>query len=159
LLRATQVIHTGAGRIGNGELIDEKMLPVKRGVKGQIMQEIMGHYDQVPRFQLVPNRGQQLLVQLAKMRLCGCVKRLGSDACAAGCGMGFRELKLKQLEKIAYARHGCSGDGSQVASTQHTDVDNVPRPIVCEKRRMRGEGGRSSLQSYRPRTLQRRELS
>ena len=72
--------------------------------------------------------------------------------------MGFRELKLKQMEKIAYARHGCNGNDFQVVSTQHTDVDSVPRPIVFEKRRIRGDGGTDSLQSYRPRILQRGEL-
>src|SRR5439155_1613524 len=68
LLRTTQVIHAGARGIGNGELIDEKMLPVKQGMKRQIMQEIMGHHDEVTRLKLVPNRGKQLFVQLAKMR-------------------------------------------------------------------------------------------
>ena len=76
------------------------MLPVKQGMKRQIMQEIMGHHDEVTRLKLVPNRGKQLFVQLAKMR-CS-VETPGGEAHVAGFKMRSRELKLEQPEKVAH---------------------------------------------------------
>src|SRR5688500_3866597 len=99
----TEAIHTGARRIRDGELIDEKTLAVEKRMKRQAVQDGVRNDNQMRRVQPIAYGRDERPVELAEMGLGRGVKLIGEQVHVTGLQAELRQLKLQQRDQFANA--------------------------------------------------------
>ena len=92
-LRAAQAIHARTGRVRDRPLVGQKARAVEQRMKRHVVQQVMGHDDEVLGLQLLADRRDKRVVQLEKMH----VSRVAHPSAERG-GIRRTERQVRELE-------------------------------------------------------------
>src|SRR5262252_4509260 len=111
-----------------------------QGVEWQVVQQSMGHKDQVPGIEQVTNGGDDLLIEIPEVRLRRQSHGFAESSDVLRVKAEFRHLELQEVEQFLDARTYGDGNDLQLAVREDTGNDAVLNVEVLHDGRVSGHG-------------------
>src|ERR1700683_49918 len=129
-----------AGRVGNGEGIDQVTGAVEKGVERNIVKHAVRHHHQMFALQMRAQWRQHFPVELTEVRLRGCEQWFLKRTNILSAETKLRNLKVQHANQVRHAGYRCERYDFQTIARDDGGDEPVLHGEVLNQSRVRWQG-------------------